>query len=614
MLLVEEFGPDVSQTILIARLGGSKAARKRKLRIAELCGSSKALPGLQRKGELSELLDVLPGELHDDLARALRETKLPAIVAPSGSHIGQILALQDAQVRVLAALALLSSCIQRRSYSHRDRIITSVKRLDRILEGASSAGGRNSRWAAYLAGKSIPEDPSRIRDEFPDRFRWLRSRAVELGPMIGRKLQTEFPGLILGLSSPASNTAPTNNEVPSESDLPSFDVDPQVARRLRLLRLAPFVVRQVRWRIAELDEVIRTFEYPGLTTKQYNAAGRLDDHIERPLAGFFNREMFFQIDSQALHRSLVDANFTDWGGWVPRAPATQKYLCISQEAQPDDVWFGDIVRTRAFAPKPLGLDSLDVLRLQILSAGALPDGRLAPSGLLDFTGADRVLARYAPRIGLAMVPIVEFYHAMLMAALIIIYALRFGPRIGETMQIRLGRDCMTFEKRGRSKAHVLRLIPKGQHQPAIFELDDEIRDLINRIAKLAHARWFPDLRRHGKLDLPELPYGNPSRKNIPPGRFILRNETHALKAGDLGWFVRILLHGVVDMKSHDGRFILATIMSVLGYDVDETGHALHHAPGSRQAKIYDLSKHLSEQELAGLRRELKSAGIVGRLS
>ncbi len=628
LLLVREFGPNVPMAVLTQRLGGQASEQKRKARIRVLTGETKSLPGPIRTGDLEQLLALLPASMKGDLLRALATKTLPAIPKLSATQIGQICALKTPGVRILGALALLSSCLHRRSHAHRQKIITAIKRIDRIIDGASSSNARNALLLDYLEGRRILGDNAKIRSEMPDTIAWLRRLATQVGPKIGRTLDDEFPGLVIRISKPEvirpHIKAELANELMEGTVRQSRDLrsnpdkrPPEVQRRLTLLRVAPQIIYSVRERIEELERVANKFrslrehchQSRGTFSVELEGSANIDGSEGRP-----RRAPFSFIHSNMLYDELVSGAVPGWRRGMPEPPPEKTYLSISQDPHPDDAWFAQLMRTRAIASQPSGIAELDEQRQQMIHAGALPAGRSSPSGLLDFERPDRKLARKASRVGIALVPIIEFYHAMLMAALVILYALRFGARIGETMQVRLGPDCMDEDVREGRAVHILRLIPKGAHTATIFETDPEIRTLIRRIVRLAHSRWFPQCYQNGEIDLPVVRYGNRGRQNIPDGKFILRNEKRAVSGGHLAIFINVLLFGLVDMKSHDGRYVIATIMSVLGYDVDETGSVLHHAPGSREAEVYDLSEYLSNEEIEEIRRELKSAGIMGKLA
>lgn len=628
LLLVREFGPNVPMTILTQRLGGQASEQKRKARIRDLTGMTKSLPGPITTGDLEQLLSILPASMKGDLLRALATKTLPAIPNLSATHIGQICALETPEVRILGALALLSSCLHRRSHAHRQKIISAIKRMDRIINGASGSDARNAVLLDYLEGRSIPGDNTKIRSEMPETIAWLRRLATDVGPKIGRTLDAEFPGLIIRISKPKVlrpqikaelATELTESTVLQSRDLRSNPDErpPEVQRRLTLLRVAPQIIHSVRERIDELERVANRFRSirehcqkgRGIFSVELEGSVNIDGSAGRP-----RRAPFSFIHSSMLYDELVSGAVPGWRKGTPEPPPEKTYLCISQDPHPDDAWFAQLMRTRAIASQPSGIAELDEQRQRMFHAGALPAGRSAPSSLLDFERPDRKLARHASRVDIALVPIVEFYHAMLMAALVIMYGLRFGARIGETMQIRLGSDCMDEDEREGRTVHILRLIPKGAHTATIFQTDPEIRTIIRQIVRLAHSRWFPQCYRNGEIDLPVVRYGNRARQNIPDGKFILRNEKRALSGTHLAMFIKVLLFGLVDMKSHDGRYVIATIMSVLGYDVDETGSVLHHAPGSREAEVYDLSEYLSNEEIEEIRRELRSAGIMGKVA
>lgn len=622
-LLIGEFGRNVSQAIILDRLGGKKAVKQHSLRIAELAGSARRPAGRLRIGTKDELFAIVPAGLRSDLDRALAEKTLPQIPAPNQHHIGQICALTNALVRILACLALLSSCIHRRSHAHRHLIVGTAKRLDLILgEDATDQHSREKRWQGYFAKEILPTDRDTVRAQMPDRTYWLWQRAMELEGKLGCKFAEDYPDLLIRLD-PAGRRVRVRGPVEiadaggtqtAQGANTSQSASQDRERRIRLLELAPVVISVVRARILEIEEVLSAFEAAAEGRESCGSfVARLTEHNEDGSPVGRQREVPFHfIDSHELYERYT--NFADpiSRKKKPSGPEPKMYLALPLDANINDVWFAELLRTRALARLPTDNDDLTSRRRDVLKKLCLAQGR-RPRDLLDFKDVDRFLARKAPHFGLALISIIEFYHAMLMAALVIVNALRFGARIGETMQIHLGRDCLDVEMREGRKVPILRLVPKGHHKTAIFDTDDEVRSLIQRIVRLSHARWFSGHSKDGKIDLPVVPYGNRARMNIPPAPYILTNERYALNSGDLGAFVKILLFDVVDMKSHDGRYVMSTIMSLLGYEIDETGHVLHHAPGSRSAGVYDYSKFLSADDIASILKRLGDAGIQGRM-
>ena len=183
------------------------------------------------------------------------------------------------------------------------------------------------------------------------------------------------------------------------------------------------------------------------------------------------------------------------------------------------------------------------------------------------------------------------------------------------MQIRLGAECFGKHRKGRSSIY-LSLKPKGWLQHGKFGIDVGTLKAIKALKAFTVNRWHPTVfdEKH-KPTLPAVPFGNSQpRGELPEARYLLQAKHRALTPAELMTFNRILLMGVIDMRSHDGRYIFATMLGLRGAGYTSIGQLLHHSPGSAMPAKYDLSLLMLADEAAERFNAQCEAGLAGQVA
>jgi len=238
-------------------------------------------------------------------------------------------------------------------------------------------------------------------------------------------------------------------------------------------------------------------------------------------------------------------------------------------------------------------------------------------GLLTSPVSRRTMVRYArgsdPLSGDIVVPLVEFHHAMAYARIAVRYGIRWGARFGEIMQIRLGSDCFRRHRVDGRMCPYLAMRPKGWLTEGKFGVDVGTLKAIKAVKVLANHRWHRGLVDDKNTPtLPSVVFGDGDRRlELGEARYIFQARDRALAPSELMTFVRVLLMGVVDMRSHDGRYVFATMMGLGGAGYGTIGRLLHHSPASAMPRKYDLSHLVLAEGAAERFNESCEAGLLG---
>jgi hypothetical protein len=282
-------------------------------------------------------------------------------------------------------------------------------------------------------------------------------------------------------------------------------------------------------------------------------------------------------------------------------------------------FFVEFFRCGAFEADRLMSDLVRNRRLEVLDRLGLSQRTYPPDGFLGHGRLAKPVALYArgrdPEAdsGRIVIPMVPLYHAMAYARILLRYGIRWGARLGEIMQLRKG--CQRQHRvDGRWKAYLL-LKPKGWQTMGKFGIDDGTAKATAQIRAFTCARfhgWRPGAR--GRPELPVVPHGDPRRDDLEREAYTFQGRGKALSPKDVTLFARILLSGVVDMKSHDGRYVFATALGLNGADYEELGVLLHHSPSSAMPKNYDLSALIRSDEAAERFNRSVDAGVLGMVA
>jgi len=265
-------------------------------------------------------------------------------------------------------------------------------------------------------------------------------------------------------------------------------------------------------------------------------------------------------------------------------------------------FFVDLFRSGVFDPDGDMSDELASRRLDLVRSMGLPDYVAPVEGLLGHPVTARACAGFArsdvsmdPGSSDVIVPLMAFYHAMAYARLALRLGVRWGARIGEVLQVRVG--CVSWHRRRGRMRPYFEAKPKGWAEMGKFGLDTGTLQAMLDLRALSNARWHGGKRdENGRPWLPELPSGDFSRRDLGEARYIMTNASRAIRKEELTNFARVLLCGVFDLESHDGRRIFATALGLEGVSYDLMGELLHHSPGSDEARTYDYSHEIDGED------------------
>ena len=585
-------------------------------------------------GAMSELWNFVPEALRPDLERRLGMAVSHANPGPLASHIGSVIAFSSNELRIFGALMLIQLTIEERTHSHRASMMSVLRSVNDILP-AGLAGDRDEvtlAWERYEAGETRPFDGKRPRLERYSRFcgqhKKIKGLILELAANHADELNALLPAL---RRYPAQ--ARRRNRMERIEVKGAFDKRRKDERMSGVLNFEPVLVGAHN-RFAETGTIVgdlwRFIDTDGEQELQQDASGRGFTSVvpvlgpDGSLTPRTTKLAFRVVTPEELWAALgerfpEEINYRRPVGWGERATRPP-----SSRAGKSLVIFDGEASRGDYRPFWLEACALGTFERQ----GGVPDlaserskAWLAecdlsmpcrvPNHLLAHEKERRNLAKHARKLGWVPVPIEEIHHAFLFASLVVNYGIRFGARIGEIMQFRIGPDCFGKTFRDGRWQPVVRLKPKGWNENADFGINRTIRDLVTQCRHYSNARWYPGLvDAAGNPDLPITKFGVQMRDDIPDARFILATPDGALRHSDLSLILRVLLKDVIPLRSHTSRYIFKTLMSLDGVPSDASAELMHHAYGSPVTHDYDLSGLVNKAEFS----KAYNAGIDRALS
>ena len=603
---------------LIVRLIGLASSRTDLEAAGLMTPRVRSMSKVNGRATLDDLLQLFPEQCRERLREQVCRDVIPAIAPPAVEHIARVLALKGEAWQRFAALGLLSASARRRCRGLAYLYVQIAEWIDALVP---ACGQCDQEAVTAVLESRAAASPTRVEARF----------LYQYGSMLAAV--TDF----LGTNVPGDREALL-------SDLPAWHRDP-VSFRKRMGEICSRASKRgYEARVERVENLV-----PSLDRIMIAA----DNRVAQLEAAFLK-----VIDCVAKHRgaaagqivSLVwpvvraDGSIgdgrqivrfqlrTEWDLIVQaraHAPRDEQmehlfYNCRSNAARSDrlHVVYLDTrpLHTEGECVEPF---FIDICRYGLLeeSTGLSPEDAQRRSRMLKDAGVPAVVnpvegllhASKGPRathrslrnaMGSHMpviVPLQNLLHAMRIGCVLVRMASRWGVRLGESRQLRMG--CLSTEKLHGRERIIARLRPKGWIEEANVEIDPATLEQIGRIKEMAHARWFPDEFEGGKPALPVFPFKDPLRPNAPSARYILIGPTGPLDVATLTNFIRFLLMGVADARSHDLRYLFATALGLDDVPNAEIGANLNHRKGSYTTKRYNVSARIRAGSQRSHRRD-----------
>lgn len=257
-------------------------------------------------------------------------------------------------------------------------------------------------------------------------------------------------------------------------------------------------------------------------------------------------------------------------------------------------FFIDIYRWGILEGRAKHSPFIEEVRQLTIEAAGLEKNLLPP---VDIFSPPRSLAWIAahargsdPREGRVAVPIVALHHGMILSALSHTIARANCPRIGELMQVQLGKDYVKGRILGTDRYRLM-MRPKASRVLKTYHVPAAALGLIRKSVKLAVRRWFPHLAGE-QLLLPLRQHMHISLNDLPAGQYVFSNCTRCLRQDEVQLIRHIGLWRLTSSTMHVPRHVLATKFGLAGSRETLTARALQQRRGSRQPRRYDHSAEL----------------------
>jgi hypothetical protein len=644
---LELFGPKAVTEARIASTFGRHCLKDSYARLERMAGLGRKKQVPRTFGTPEDVIAILPAVVRQRFRDHLKRERFPAIPPIDGAHASRVARLPDGPIRLLGAMALIDATAGRRARATRSDLVKHAERWAGLFDNTDLGNARGCRFVM----RSYFDDGCGTRDTELTRllacdgwFRLINASISCAGLVLGTDAH-----LIIDRLPALRATGDTFGPILTEARLRLLDNKPVERTPMVADVIARLMVIQsaVENRVYQLEALLSKcmealpkaaalldqgldagFEWTGPVIRADGTLGR----GEQTVSFSFRRESTILMG--AHERDPDDANLrsrlprrqddrTRFNGLSHQAETWDRIHVIYDRTvttEPDgealEPFFIEFFRWGAFEPDRLMSDLVRGERLALLDRLGLSPRTYTPDGFLTHGTAAKPLALYArgrdPREQGAniIVPLVPFYHAMAYARIMLRYGIRWGARLGEIMQLRL-RCQRKHRVRGREKPY-LELKPKGWQTMGKFGIDEGTAKAIAQVRAFTCARWFgwrPGAK--GRPDLPVVPYGDTRRDDLGEAAYIFQGRGGALSPKALSLFARILLSGVVDMRSHDGRYVFATALGLDGVDYEELGVLLHHSPASAMPKRYDLSALIRSEEAAERFNRSVDAGVLG---
>ncbi|TCP96436.1 hypothetical protein C8J46_109132 [Sphingomonas sp. PP-F2F-A104-K0414] len=586
---------------LIALLGNSAAKCGRRLRV--LVGVGRKSQDRPQPACISDLMALLPPELEKLYkAEAGRDRPMP-LPELSGQLCGRVMRLEGIPARTAGAMAVLSAWTKGLGYPSITAYLALIERFDAMTEGCDQADATAvaRAFAGYAAGKVLPIELAHAR----------RITTMRLGPLL-LKLAREA-------GKDAAHLLPAWNEQSSgglgriarkkKRKVAASRVRNRKRNGAKLASRYADILRVAEDRsafcVALYDgwlEAIRTAGSPDVCTDvafeiwgpvlDWDGSHRGYEQVDR-----------FRLVSEAVLISEARATrpacsaLAEYAALFERYPYRARRLHLvhvasvasGPAAEARTPWIVELLRMGFLDTGKDLPDGLASERRKTVKAYGMPAAPPGITGVMTMPRAQLMFTRLLRRTLGVDAPIVicveEILHGIELGRLLLRLSVRWGARINEARQLRQG--CIKFESvHGTEQAFAL-LMPKNATGPQPYRADERTLDLMMTVRHLMVERFgSEESEPDGEPLLRMWPFGDITRPTIGEGRYYFANATGPIRPEGLRYLMAVLLAGVVRMRVHDGRYVMATLMQLLGGDLDEIGAALHHEAESQVTSDY----------------------------
>lgn len=624
-------------------------------RVAELSGSARKRKPRHRGGTLENLLSDLPAATRPAFRAFMELERQPPIRLPSDRHIARVRALEGEAVRVLGSCLLIAGSGDRKAQQTINMWVQQCERYDDLLPHDGDAlrpAEVEAGLKAYASGALRPTDKPHPRRRALALYASALNVATDLAVrVLGHEADAVTSLLPARPLSAADLTAGATVELKGLSrggrDERIEEVTDIVGRLASIMVAVENVVHQTEQMVLACMEAMETasedldaglrvgFVYEGPVVREDGSLGDGDQivsfRIERE-STLLERAHALDPDNVAIRRRMPRLTSAvgrygeyytekDWNRlhvvYEGTRPSIEGGECV--EPGLADLFRWGMLESRRRLPA-----EVEAERRRLHAKHGLPRPHSNVEELLCHHRTRRTVANLVrtsdPSKGAIVVPLVEYYHAICYGRIVARYGIRWGARIGETMQLRLGEDCFRRHVVAGEEELYAALKPKGWLDHGKFGMDDGTLDAIRQVKALSHARWFPDVTNaKGEPWLPDTAFGDVSRRDqLPEAAYILIGPGGALSKAALSFYVQVLLYRVLGVeggghKRHGDRYVFATMLGLDGTGYEALGHLLHHRPGSRMPRHYDLSAHVVAVDAARRFNVREDAALIGRI-
>lgn len=577
-------------------------------------------------GSIGLLLAHLPEWARDAFREQLALVRIPAVRQPLPSWIGRVAAIGDPSFRLLASIRLMDDCVTL-------RVVNSIRHnLRQTVDCAEIAGPTGSgdpgearrRLDEYAEGRLVPGIGERLRVKTAEAY----PGALRAGRAICRKLLGDRAGEVIALLPvpPARSEGSEEGLARRRTAVLGKAETDRGDDILEFMAILPAVLSGIENRSRQLD---------GILLSASTALGRAAALIGAGLPVLFDHEgpVIRPDGSPGVGRQASTFEIATAGGLLRRAHALG-WPCSADPGLPDptlvivfrghrpldagrgsyEPWFVPLFRFGVFEPMVGMPGAVLTGRTAVRGSLGLSLDHVHHEGLLGPPLAWRAVVAAArgrdPVAGDVVIPLLPLIHAMAQGRAVVRSSTRSGTRLAECMQVAIG--CQRTHVVGGRLTPYLELKPKGWVTTGRFAIDPGSAALWSHLRLLAATRWHPGFVDEAAApSLPRIGFGANDRVDLPPARYLLRGPVRACTQEDLNLFVRVLLHGIVDITSHFGRYVFATMLGLAGEGYDTTGPLLHHLRGSLLTPRYDLSDLIMAGDAAERHNQRVDAMIRG---
>ncbi|WP_326522940.1 hypothetical protein [Sphingomonas sp.] len=576
-------------------------------------------------GDLDDLLEILPPWARDRFRSHLAQVRHPATVLPTMASVGRLCALPDGPIRLRGALCLIAKAAEGNSLANQREWVRYHCRHANIMKLKSSTSMEDVTRSLdlYASGLLLPLDIEEPRVKTAAAWRIADTTARKLALLVLGDDAELLTCCLPALHHDADGYQNRLNVRIKELGKPRKGkrlekVEPIVSALTLILAAMENRVAQLEGLLTALAEQMPTarqrmdaglrvgFGWTGPVVRADGSLGVTDQTIDFEL--FSEGELLTIAHDRSYRLKDVKRRMPaghgegsaygvqhDAGRWGKIHLVYRGTTPADPDGEAVEPLWVDLFRWDVLDWTDRHSEKVKLGRRERTARHGLPEYDSPKRGILIPSSQDHDIAMFArgddpeAEDSLIVIPLVEFYHAMAYARIALSYGIRWGARIGEILQIRLGPDCFRSHKVDGEMQPYVALQPKGWSTHGKFGLDAQSAGAMKSAKLFTNTRFYlGSMDDKGEPTLPMVPFCQ-SDRGLPPARYLFQHDGKMVIPEELALYGTVLLIGVIDMTSHDGRYTFATAMGLEDASYQEIGVLLHHSPGSAMPKSYDLS-------------------------